>query len=347
MHEQCLGLTERGHEITLFTSRPRTNDGGAPSMPYKIVRLGNRWTTYLEIAAYIRRRLPSGSFDVTLEHINGVPWCSPLWSDCPTLGYLYHVVGRTFFEEIPFPLSLLGWASERSIPLVYRNTQMAALGAGAKGEFVKLGVTPESIAVINPGLDHRTFYPIGSKSKAPTILMVGPIKRYKRFDVALQAIKLLRETLPEVSLTIIGKDSGGLQRQLIQYASSLGISSMVSFLGFVQESEKARLMSSSWCVVYSSEREGWGLGTAEAASCGTPSIVADIPGLRDGVIPDRTGFQFHSNDPTDLAKKLATLLGDDTLRGQFSRAAIEFAGQFDWSRHVTEVERLLKGVARE
>ena len=56
----------------------------------------------------------------------------------------------------------------------------------------------------------------------------------------------------------------------------------------------------------------------------------DVPGLRDSVRNDQTGFLFSYNDERQLADGLTRLLTDAALRERMSRNALEWAHNFDW-----------------
>jgi glycosyltransferase involved in cell wall biosynthesis len=70
-------------------------------------------------------------------------------------------------------------------------------------------------------------------------------------------------------------------------------------------------------------RGGEGLPRAllEAAACGRPLVVTDVPGCREFVRNGIEGFVVPPNDPSALADALATLIMDGALRERMGTAA--------------------------
>ncbi|MDH4223410.1 MAG: glycosyltransferase family 4 protein, partial [candidate division Zixibacteria bacterium] len=102
-----------------------------------------------------------------------------------------------------------------------------------------------------------------------------------------------------------------------------------------------------WVTVYPSIKEGWGLTNIEANACGTPAIASDVPGLRESVLPGKTGFLFKYGQVKELAGKIVKVLTDDGLRGSFSKEGILWANNFSWQKVSGEVEELLEKVVSE
>ena len=77
-------------------------------------------------------------------------------------------------------------------------------------------------------------------------------------------------------------------------------------------------------------KEGWGLTVIEANACGTPSVAADVPGLRDAVREGETGLLYPHGDIGALTERMLRLLGDEALRSHLREGALRWAATFDW-----------------
>lgn len=62
--------------------------------------------------------------------------------------------------------------------------------------------------------------------------------------------------------------------------------------GYVSDERKLELLSRSWALMFPSIREGWRIPVTEAGCVGTPSIVYDLPGIREVADYGRTGNDF-------------------------------------------------------
>lgn len=344
--QECVGLVRRGHEVSLFTSsfpgaaRQQVREG------VSIYRRGGRFAVYPMGVLGVRDAISAERCDFVLEHVNGVPWFTPLWSREPSVSFLYHRVGRTFFEELPFPMSLAGFGLESMLPAIYRNQPCAVLGPATGSEFVRQGFGRTQLHVVPPGVDHEMFNP-GNREPSPVrVLILGPLKQYKRVDLAIRALPYVRKVVPEVKCTVIGRDRSGLTAGLAHLAESLGVRDHIEFRGYVSSPEKAQLMRNSSVILYTSEREAWGLGVTEAAACGTAAIGPDITGLRDSISDGVTGLLFWPGSVSGLATALIRVLTDHDLRNSLAQNAYERARTLTWDGHVRNIEKLALTVVR-
>jgi glycosyltransferase involved in cell wall biosynthesis len=165
---------------------------------------------------------------------------------------------------------------------------------------------------------------------------MGRLKRYKGIDLAIRALAVARQELPELTLDIAG--NGDARPELEGLARELGLQQAVRFHGFVTEEEKIRLLRSTWANVFPSPKEGWGITVVEAAACGTPSIASDSPGLRDSVRHGQSGFLVPHGDVAALATRMTELAGDPALVARLGLAGRRFAEQLTWDAAAAETE---------
>lgn len=343
VHKQAQGLASLGHEVTLFTAEHKDQSRSTHIDGYEIRRAGGKFMSYPMIIESLHDYSKRYGLDVVIEHINGVPYMTPIWSPVPSVAYVYHLVKRTFFEELPFPLSAVGYCAEGVIPIVYRNTELACLGQSAATEFVSFGIRPDRIRPIPPGVDSDSVCHSSSvKSTFPTIIMVGPIKYYKRHDIAIRAFARLCARHPDAQLIVLGRDRLGLRAHLERLATLEGVSSNVKFTGHVDEVTKHRLFNQAWVAVYASSREGWGLGVHEAAIHDVPTVGSRVGGLQDTIVDGTTGLLYKFGDVESLTCCLLKVIENEEFRRKLATAARLNAQRFSWDRHVRSIEELLK-----
>src|SRR3989449_839491 len=210
---------------------------------------------------------------------------------------------------------------------------------------VARGYPADRITVVHCGIDRDVYRPEPGvpKGDTPTLVYVGRIKRYKSLGHALHALRLVRQRVPGCSLTIVG--NGDAVPELKSLASRLGLDQAVRFTGYVSNAEKVRLLRQAHVAVNPSYREGWGLTNVEANACGTVCVAADSPGLRDSVLPGRTGLLYPYGDVPALAERLVRLLTDAGLRARMEREALAWAARLTWEQCGAETRALLERVA--
>jgi len=96
-------------------------------------------------------------------------------------------------------------------------------------------------------------------------------------------------------------------------------------------------------MVVPSRYEGQPLTVIEAAACGKPVIVSDIPEL-SYTVDAGFGVSFRSGEAGELAEKMYLLLNNPSLRQEMGRKAREYARQFTWDRIAEEYEKYLLGI---
>lgn len=156
------------------------------------------------------------------------------------------------------------------------------------------------------------------------LLCVGRMQREKGFDIAIDALAVLRKDGIDARLTLVGY--GEDQGQFEDQARSLGLGAHVGFLGALDRMQVRRLMAeSSVLLAPSRTREGFCLAAAEAASVGTPCVVSNVGGLPETVDHELTGLVVPQNGAPSLAGSVARILSEPGLWGRLSAAAYDRA----------------------
>jgi glycosyltransferase involved in cell wall biosynthesis len=210
-------------------------------------------------------------------------------------------------------------------------------------DLVRRGIERQSIRVIHNGMDTEFFTPAPDmRSAEPLFAYVGRLKRYKGVDLILQAFAQLDQKSARLSIA----GAGDYRDHLERLADTLGISDRVRFLGFISAEEKRDLLRSAWATVFASPKEGWGLTNLETQACGTPVIASDSPGLRESLIPDKTGFLVPHGDVDALAAAMRRIINDRKAAESMGVAGRRFAGRFTWDNSASQTLDHLESVVQ-
>jgi D-inositol-3-phosphate glycosyltransferase len=79
-----------------------------------------------------------------------------------------------------------------------------------------------------------------------------------------------------------------------------------------------------------SHYESFGMVALEAMACGTPVIASQVGGLAFLVQDGVTGYTVPAEDHVALCEKLTVLLGEESLRKQMGKNAVEYAQNYNW-----------------
>ena len=325
-------LVLAGDQVTLVCSGWDGAEARTVIDGIEVQRIGGRHTFAALGRRAVRNALDRAPYDIVVEDVNKLPLYLPMLTSLPVYTIVPHLFGGTAFQEASLPVAMVVWFAERPIPWVYRRSAFHAISESTRDELVHRGVDPASIRVVYPGVDAEWFVPDAAVGRAevPTFLYVGRLKRYKGIDVALRALQGVRARFPEAVLQIAGE--GNDRPRLQRIAERLALGNAVQFLGFVGEAEKRELLRRAWAHVFPSVKEGWGISNVEASACGTPTIAADSPGLRESVVQEETGLLVPYGDREALAAAMIRVAGDVAFRERLGLGGRNFALGLSWDR---------------
>jgi glycosyltransferase involved in cell wall biosynthesis len=136
----------------------------------------------------------------------------------------------------------------------------------------------------------------------------------KRPEWLLDAVERLRSDGLEVQGTVVGE--GPLEAALRTHPAAPA----VHFLG-QSDDIPALLRTFDVLLLASTKQEGMPGVLIEAGLTGLPVVATDVPGVRDVVISDTTGFVVSSDDPEEAVDALRNLVNDRDLRLRMGEAA--------------------------
>lgn len=155
------------------------------------------------------------------------------------------------------------------------------------------------------------------------VLSVGELSARKNHRVIIEALGLLPDRQRYVYI-VCGRDvSGtGLAETLSRRAVELGV--RVRFLG--HRSDIPEINNCADIAAIPSLREGLGLAGIEALAAGVPVIGSDVQGIRDYVIPGKTGYLCNAFDAEQFADAISRLSESITnqQRSECRRVANKF-----------------------
>lgn len=334
------GLTERGHRASLVCGGP------VGAHPYEATEAGGTYGQYLRAPIECLRRYRDA--DVLIDVSNGLPFFSPLWWRGPAVCLVNHVHTDQWGTRFgPLLACTLASTEHRVVPTLYRRRQIVAVSDSTALGLERLGVSPDRVTVIEPGVDVVPHSPKSERSAEPLVVMVGRLVPHKRVELALNAWALAQR---EVGGRLVIVGDGPEARALRRAADGVP---GVELTGWLPEEDKRRLLSQAWLLLHTAHHEGWGLVVTEAGAHETPVVAIDVPGVRDAVVDGETGLLV-SEEPgargdttaCALADAISRLVRDPERRNKMGRAARQRAEGLSWDHMVTSWETLLTEMAR-
>lgn len=187
------------------------------------------------------------------------------------------------------------------------------------------------IQIVYPGVDVDRFAASGPPPiDPPTVLVLGALVSWKRPDVALDAVALLRRVRPEARLRFVGAPLAGeeaIVEGLRDRARAPELAGAVEFAGAV--ADVAAELTRATCLLHCAEREPFGLAVVEALASGRPAVVPSAGGPAE--IVDRScGLLYPAADAAAAAEALGRVVSDPALALRLgSGGRVRAAARFD------------------
>ena len=318
-----------GALLTLFTSE---YDHAPPydwANHYLVVRSGGRFGVYLAAARHLRRY--GHRYDAVVDFQNGIPFFAPLWApaDTAVVCLVHHVHQAQFDMYFRWPVNSLGRLLEgRASRRVYRSCPLIAVSPSTRAEMRRQLGLRGPIHIVPNGVDPLPPSRV-PRSPTPVIAVVTRLVPHKQLHLLVEAVPDLLGRWPDLHVDIAG--TGPAREALLAQVNGLGLERVVSLPGRVSEQAKSDLLSRAWLTVAPSLGEGWGLTVLEANAMGTPAVAHDVPGLRDSVRDQVTGWLIAPGCGLAAALiKALTELTDAHRQCSVADQSRAWAGKFSW-----------------
>lgn len=164
---------------------------------------------------------------------------------------------------------------------------------------------------------------LGSEASTPwpRLATVGRLAPVKRQDIAVDAVRLARASLPHLRLRILGE--GPLAPELAGRIESHGLGACVDLAG--PTDDVAGALRQADVYLSTSAYEGLPIAVLEAMSWSLPVIATEVPGHRDVIRNGIDGCLVPFDDPQALAQEIVRLCASSAERDALGRAARERA----------------------
>ncbi len=252
------------------------------------------------------------------------------------------------------------WGIERAC--LRRASRIHVLSDFSADQLWRLyGIPSNRIVKIPGGVDIDRFHPtsdcgalreaLGLPARSPLLLTVRNLEARMGLDTLIQAVAILRRTLPEVLLVIGG--AGSLRAPLESLVDSLKLQTHVRFLGFIPDGVLPQYYQAADAFVLPTrELEGFGLITVEALACGTPVLGTAVGATPEILDPLDPSLVLRVATPEAMAEQLREFLvsaGQDQAAAARKRAACRRHAEalYNWHTVVGSLEQSLQRLARD
>jgi glycosyltransferase involved in cell wall biosynthesis len=332
---------ETTHELfAYFTDRSTTEAWLARRIPNLTPRLVRPRTPFVRIPLGLPLAAARDRLDVFLAHDNRPPI-----APCPVVT-LVHDVAFARHPEFFSPYERL-WM-RRTIPASIRHSRgIVTVSNFTRDEIVDLyGISPDRITVAPNGVDPIFFDPVPDSPsiEPPFFVAVGNVQPRKNLATLIAAFRSLLSGRPGLRerLVIVGQRAFGAER-LVEDTGDLQSAGRLVFAGYVPDAELVGLLRHATAFAYPSVYEGFGLPPLEAMAAGAPTLVSDIPVMRE-VVGD-AAIRVDPHDAERWAEELWRVASDEALRAKLNAGGRDRAKSFTWRASALAVADALERAA--
>jgi glycosyltransferase involved in cell wall biosynthesis len=292
-----------------------------------------RLWTHVRLSAELWQRRPDLLF--IPAHVMPLSCPPPAIVTVHDLGYRYFPKAHTLPARL-----YLDWTTHRHVRLARHlvvdsratadDLQRFYHASPAKMTIIYPGVDPALTQVTNPAEIARSRKKYGLPARY--LLYIGTIQPRKNLE---RLVKAFSRALPSFACTdtgdivlVIAGSPGWLYESVFELVQSLGLEQKVIFVGYVDEEDKAPLLSGAAALVFPSLYEGFGLPVLEAMACGLPVLTSKTSSL-----PEVAGDAALLVDPEDeeaISAGMLRLVLDDAKREELIRRGFDQVKRFSW-----------------
>ena len=191
----------------------------------------------------------------------------------------------------------------------------------SKSEIVSVGINPNSVHVLSPGLDREKFNILSSSRKLDSedskrnkkILCVGNYVSRKGIIYLIEAFSQIERQ--DLTLHLVGnrKNNSSYYNQLNNAVEKLKLTECVIFHDGSDQENLKQLYASADIFVLPSLKETFGIVFLEAMHYGLPIITTNVSAMPELIEENQNGFLVPPGDSQALAKAISTLIENPDL----------------------------------
>jgi glycosyltransferase involved in cell wall biosynthesis len=180
-------LVARGHQVTLLSG----GWDGAKELEYingiKVIRRGKNLGPHLILPLIFIKN----DYDVIINDLgHAIPWISSVIFKKHNIAFFHHLHARSLPGQVNLILAKIITSIEKSYFVIYHGAVFVTESSTSRNDLQNLSIKDKNIVIIPPGVDKQLFRP-GIKTKYPTIIYFGGMRKYKRPQECLYMLKAL------------------------------------------------------------------------------------------------------------------------------------------------------------
>lgn len=195
-----------------------------------------------------------------------------------------------------------------------------------------------------PNVVELDLYPFRERTDLlPRLLWMRSFHSIYNPQMAIKVFAELRKSYPNASLTMAGVDKG-LEPEIKQMVADLDLSEAVSFPGFLDAKQKARIFSEADIFLNTNRIDNMPVSVVESCAFGLPVVATDVGGLPFLISDGENGLLVENENVGEMVEAIKLLLRDSNLAQKISRGGRILAERSAWKNVRADWEKLFAEV---
>jgi len=180
----------------------------------------------------------------------------------------------------------------------------------------------------------------GLSFTSPTIVSAGRLVPWKGFAALIEAVQVLKEEFPEITLVIAG--DGGERENLEALVARLGLKEQVRFAGSVSKSALGATIKAADVFVLNTAYEGLSHQLLEVMELGVPVVTTTAGGNPELITDQIHGRLIEYNHVPEIVEAVKSILVNKDTANRYITAARGRANDFSKSKVVEQFVEFIK-----
>jgi glycosyltransferase involved in cell wall biosynthesis len=210
-----------------------------------------------------------------------------------------------------------------------------------KQELIVLGMPADRIVVFPWGVELDHFSPRTDSSLRAELgwegkdVVLSTRSLEPHYGVAVVIDGFIKAAVQNLEMRLLLLGRGSLQNRLQEELTEAGMRDRVHFAGQIEHQKLPAYYRAADLYVTASQSDGSSISLLEAMACGLPTLVSDIPGNREWVGEEETGWLFPAGDSGRLSQGLLDAFSEPDLLAEMGEKARQVTqNRADWNHSV-------------
>ncbi|MCA1596171.1 MAG: glycosyltransferase [Chloroflexi bacterium] len=267
----------------------------------------------------------------------------------PVLAHM-HTLYEEYAHYVPLPRPLARWLIRGIVHLFYNRARaVIAPSPPIRQLLLEYGirrpihVVPTGVRITPPGDRQEARSAFQLPANAPLLLYTGRIAPEKNVSLLLQSFALVRQSLPDARLLLLGDGPGRADAERL--CVSLGVEGSVTFAGLRPPADVKLACSAADLYLFPSVTDTQALSVVEAMACAVPPVVVDAYGPAD-VVQNHISGRVVPPTPKSMADVVVELIRNPGERARLGEGALRRAQEYSSDAMIERLLEIYRDLAR-